>query len=99
MKLGRQDKPWTPHFCCESCRSTLEGWMRGSRKSMPFAIPQIWREPTNRHDNCYFYMVDISKYGTENQEIGEELFIQLFPRLLHQYTTVQNCPFLILHLK
>ena len=28
---------------------------------MPFAIPQIWREPTNYH-NCYFCMVDISKY-------------------------------------
>jgi len=29
---------------------------------MPFAIPRIWREPTNHHDNCYFCMVDISKY-------------------------------------
>ena len=24
--------------------------------------PRIWREPTNHHDDCYFYMVDISKY-------------------------------------
>ena len=36
--------------------------MHGSRKYMLFAIPQIWREPTNHHDNCYFCMVDISKY-------------------------------------
>ena len=36
--------------------------MRGSRKCMPFAIPRIWREPTNHHDSCYFCMVDISKY-------------------------------------
>ena len=36
--------------------------MRGSRKCMPFAIPRIWREPTNHHDDCYFCMVDISKY-------------------------------------
>ena len=35
--------------------------MRGSRKCMPFAIPRIWREPTNYHD-CYFCMADISKY-------------------------------------
>ena len=62
MKMGDQDKSWAPRFCCESCRSTLEGWMRGSRKCMPFAIPRIWREPTNHHDDCYFYMVDISKY-------------------------------------
>ena len=62
MKMGDQDKSWAPHFCCGSCRSTLKGWMRGSRKCMPFAIPRIWREPTNHHDNCYFCMVDISKY-------------------------------------
>ena len=36
--------------------------MRGSRKCMPFAIPRIWREPTNHCDNCYFCVVDISKY-------------------------------------
>ena len=57
-----QDKSWAPHFCCGSCRSTLEGWMRGSHKCMPFAIPRIWREPTNHHDDCYFCMVVISKY-------------------------------------
>ena len=27
MKMGDQDKSWAPHFCCESCRSTLEEWM------------------------------------------------------------------------
>ena len=36
--------------------------MRGSHKCMLFAIPRIWREPTNHHDDCYFCMVDISKY-------------------------------------
>ena len=36
--------------------------MRGSRKCMPFGILRIWREPTNHHDECYFCMVDISKY-------------------------------------
>lgn len=62
MPMGDQDKPWAPHVCCGSCRSTLEGWLRGSRKCMPFAIPRIWREPTNHHDDCYFCIVDISKY-------------------------------------
>ena len=36
--------------------------MRGSRKCMPFAIFEIWREPPNHPDDCYFCMVDISKY-------------------------------------
>ena len=62
MKMSDQDKSWAPHFCCGSCRSTLERWMHGSRKCMPFAILQIWKEPTNHHDDCYFCMVDISKY-------------------------------------
>lgn len=62
MAMGDQDKSWAPHYTCGSCRSTLEGWLRGTRKSMPFAIPRIWREPTNHHDDCYFCMVNISNY-------------------------------------
>ena len=43
--------------------------MRGSRKCMPFAIPRIWREPTSHHDDCHFYMVDISRYKkTKNRK-------------------------------
>ena len=60
--MGDQDKLWAPHFCCGSCRSTLEGWLRGSRKSMSFAIPRIWREATNYHNDCYFCLMDISWY-------------------------------------
>ena len=44
MKMGDQDKSWAPHFCCGSCRSTLEGWMRGSCKCKPFAITRTCRE-------------------------------------------------------
>ena len=62
MKMGDQDKSSASHFFCGSCRSILEGWMRGSCKCMPFAIPRIWRETTNHHDDCHFCMVDISKY-------------------------------------
>ena len=29
---------------------------------MPFAIPRIWREPTNHLNDCYFCMVDASHY-------------------------------------
>ena len=69
MKMGDQDKSWAPRFCCGSCRSTLEGWMRGSRNCMPFAISRIWREPTNHHDNCYICVVDISKYKKTKDRI------------------------------
>ena len=36
---------------------------------MPFSISQIWKEPTNHHDDCYFCMVDISKYKETKEKI------------------------------
>ena len=86
MTMSHQDKSWAPHFCCGSCRSTLEGWMRGSRKCMQFTVPRIWRGPTNDHDHCYFCIVEISKY--------KRLFIQVFLHLLRLTTMAQNCLFL-----
>ena len=62
MAVGDQDKLWAPHYSCGSCRSTLDGWLRGIQNSIPFAIPRIWRKPMNHHLDCYFCMVDISKY-------------------------------------
>ena len=92
MKMGDQDKSYARYFCCGSCRSTLGGWMRGSRKCMPFAILRIWREPIDHHDDCYFCIVDISKY--KRQRTGTRLFIQVFLHLLHLSTMAQNCLFL-----
>ena len=31
---------------------------------MKFAIPKIWREPTNHTNDCFFCMVDPSKHRT-----------------------------------
>ncbi|XP_066451739.1 uncharacterized protein [Eleutherodactylus coqui] len=61
MPVGDQDKTWAPHFICENCKRTLEGWYRGEKRAMRFAIPRIWREPTDHTSNCYFCMVDPSK--------------------------------------
>ena len=47
MPVGDQDKRWAPHVMCEYCRRTLEGWFRGEKRAMRFAIPRIWREPSN----------------------------------------------------
>ena len=60
MPVGDQDKIWAPHFSCELCTKSLERWLRGQQKKMLFAIPRIWREPTNHHNDCYFCMVDVS---------------------------------------
>ena len=62
MPIGDQDKTQSPHVCCKSGRLTLEGWLRGEIKCMPFAILRIWREPTNHLNDCYSCMVDVSRY-------------------------------------
>lgn len=62
MKVGDQTKKWAPHYICGTCRSSLEAWLRGKRKSLPFAIPRIWREPQNHVSDCYFCMVDITNF-------------------------------------
>ncbi|XP_076352880.1 uncharacterized protein LOC143248412 [Tachypleus tridentatus] len=35
------------------------------KRAMKFAIPRIWREPTDHSSNCYFCMVDPSKRRTD----------------------------------
>ena len=62
MPIGDQDKPWAPHVICRTCRTTLAGWLRGRKKAMPFAVPRVWAEQKNHNDDCYFCMIDITKY-------------------------------------
>ncbi|XP_061433736.1 uncharacterized protein LOC133359273 [Lethenteron reissneri] len=64
MPVEDQDKPWAPHFTCEQNKKTLEGWYRGEKRAMKFAMPRIRREPTDHSSNCYFCMVDPSKRRT-----------------------------------
>ncbi|KAI6659711.1 hypothetical protein LOD99_10714 [Oopsacas minuta] len=35
---------------------------------MPFAITRIWRELVNHHDDCYFCIVDITKYKGKDRK-------------------------------
>ena len=46
-KVGYQEKPWAPHICCNSCVTALNELLKKKRKTMPFAVPMIWREPTD----------------------------------------------------
>jgi len=62
MNIGDQDKSWAHHESCGTCRSTLEKWLRGGSQCMRFAIPRVWREPSNHVDDCFYCMVDITTY-------------------------------------
>jgi len=53
-KLGDQDKKWAPHIMCKSCAIGLGGWINRKGMAMPFAVPKVWREPSNHSSGCYF---------------------------------------------
>jgi len=56
-KIGDQDKAWAPHICCTTCTRNLTKWLKGEKEAMPFAVPMVWREPSNHANDCYFCMV------------------------------------------
>ena len=86
MSIGNQDKTWSPHVCCRSCQSTLEGWLRGKIKCMPFAISRIWLEPTDHPNDCYFCMVDVSHYRK-----SQDKKIIVYPSIPTSIAPVPHC--------
>lgn len=67
VKLGDQDKAWAPHKVCRTCVEALRLWKSGKKKSLPFGIPMVWREPANHYDDCYFCMTKIFGYSANNK--------------------------------
>ena len=59
--------PWAPHYACETCTSILRKWFTGKVKSMPFAVPMIWREPTNHATDCYFCLTNVKGMNKKNK--------------------------------
>ena len=53
-KLGDQEKKRAQHTICKSCAIRLGGWINRRGLAMPFAVPVVWREPSNHSSDCYF---------------------------------------------
>ena len=62
MPICNHDKLWSPHVCCKSCWSKLEGWLGGKTKCMSFIIFKFWWEPTNHQTDYKFCVVDVFYY-------------------------------------
>lgn len=62
------------------------GWYRGEKRAMKFAIPRIWREPTDHSSNCYFCMVDPSKRRT-----GKSAPPIMYPDIPSSIAPVAHC--------
>ena len=67
IKLGDQERYWAPHRVCKQCTEHLRQWTIGTRKSMGFGIPMIWREPKNHIDDCYFCALNLSGINRKNR--------------------------------
>jgi hypothetical protein len=67
VKLGDHDKGWAPHVVYNTCVEGLRHWYQGTRSSMPFGIPMVWREPQNHYD-CYFCLCNVS--GCNKKKAG-----------------------------
>ena len=66
IKLGDHDKPWASYVICKTCEECLRQWTSGTRQSMGFGMPMVWREPTNHVYDCYF--CSINKTGVNKKE-------------------------------
>ena len=63
-RTGDQDKKWAS--CCTRCFKNLRAWMKGTRKSMPFAVVMIWREPKDHINDCHFCITKIKVQKVKN---------------------------------
>lgn len=83
-RLGDQDKSWAPHKVCYVCVEDLRKWSKKEKKTFKFAIPMIWREPTNHSDDCYFCSVDITGHNSKNKKVIS------YPNLLSAIRPVEH---------
>ena len=47
-------------YLLQNCPINLRGWMKGSKPSMPFAVPMVWHEQKDHHTDWYFCWTKIS---------------------------------------
>ena len=86
VQVGDQDKGWALHVICGSCRSTLEAWYGGKSRRMKFGVPTIWREPTDRLENCYFCKVVMTGHHR-----GKKTDVFDYPDLPSSLRPVKHC--------
>ena len=55
VKTGDQDNSWIPHIVCGTCWLNLEG-------GMEMTVLQIWKEPQNHVNDCFFWMVEFLSF-------------------------------------
>ena len=44
-----------PDVCCICCAATVRNWLNNKGRSVTFALPMLWREPTDHLTESHFY--------------------------------------------
>jgi hypothetical protein len=91
-KIGDQDKSWAPHIWCRKCATNLSQWLNGKRHVMPFAVPLVWREPSNHATDCYLCMVPPVSGGITKKKKCTIVYPNI-PLLSVQFRTAKEFPF------
>ena len=87
-KVGDQDKKWAAHVCCVSCATNSREWLNNKGLSMPFALPMIWREPTDHlTDGCFFIVPPLRRGITK-----EKKWTVTYPNILSAIRPVPTKP-------
>ncbi|QQP52525.1 Uncharacterized protein FKW44_004703, partial [Caligus rogercresseyi] len=68
VKLGDQDKSWAPHTVCKTCVEYLRLWTKGTKTSLKFGIPMVWREPFDHATDCYFCAINTTGINRKNRQ-------------------------------
>jgi len=53
---------------CKSCAIRLGGWINYKGMAMPFAVPLVWREPSNHSSDCYFCLTPLVTSGMNRKK-------------------------------
>ena len=67
VQLRDQDKAFASHVSCKTCVESLRDWENGKSKSMPFAVPMLWREGKDHVKDCYFCMTNLQVINRKNK--------------------------------
>ena len=90
-KTGDFNKKWVPHICCVSCVRLFNGWKNGTH-NIPFAIPMVWREPSDHSTDCYFCLTDIKGFTSKSKRrITYPKVPSAMRPVLHSELYTENC--------
>lgn len=64
--IQHQNEDWVPHNTSSS-EVALCTWWNGTRDSLPFGTPMMWKKPNNHNDDCYFCCTNVFGFSAKTK--------------------------------